>query len=369
MMTHSIKKIFISIGILRMALVFLAGVSSVAQAQAQDQLSCETLKLSPKFFKNLTFEPKTDWTEEEAYFNLPGVSPDYQLRIIDQILAYQNDRMIGCGQVKPRIVSKLYSNKRMTDSSTLKVAIAIGYNDVALNKFIWDDFIYKIFLTKFLSTCESPSHGNCGFKLVQQDQQQSILTKRIWGGKTLELQIYKASLTTDDEINRKDPRQIELSLRTQKKYHDSFADSQFVFYVGHSRNGGGPDFSPARLLPNQHPDYMGYQKAKINTSKMMKALVNIPAENRPLVFGILGCSSGLHYKTSLRSALPESGLLLSKQAVYSIELFEGILAFVNGIQWKKSAEEMNIDLNAINIGHRRNGTEEMSLLYFDAPTN
>ena len=335
-------------------------------AYGQTNLSCERYKLKPNYTADFTKPSPSGWTEEQAYMEMPGTSVYYQLGIIDDILAFQNERKLGCPQAK-KPLDKMYSNKRIAEAQTLRVTLAIGYNDSGGNGFVWDDYLYKIFLAKFQAPCGRPMNANCGFSLRTYDDFQAILTKNIFVNKVLEIQIINAARSEDDEDNRKDPEQIKMSELTQKRYHESFSNSQFVFYLGHSRNGGGPDFSPPKLLPNGHTDYDWYQKTKINSNKMVSELTKISPQNRPLVFSILGCNSRLHYYNRLRNVLPKAGLILSREEIYTVEFYEGALTFINGLQFQKSTEDMNIDFETVNIAHRQNGSQESSLLFMNTP--
>ncbi len=335
-------------------------------ANAQSNLACELYKIKPNYSVDFAKPSPTGWTEEKAYVQMPGTSLHYQLGIIDDILSYQNERKAGCPQAK-KPLDKMYSHKRISEAQTLRVTLAIGYNDSGGNGFVWDDFLYKIFLSKFKAPCERPTNSNCGFTLRTYDDFQAILTKNVFGGKVLEIELINATRSEDDEVNRKDPEQIKMSELTQKRYHDSFSNSQFVFYLGHSRNGGGPDFAPPKLLPNEHTDYNWYQQTKINSNKMVSELTKISVQNRPLVFSILGCNSRLHYYNRLRNVLPTAGLILSREEIYTVEFYQGVLTFINGLQWQKSSEDMNIDFEAVNIAHRQNGSQEASLLFMNTP--
>jgi hypothetical protein len=340
-----------------------AGTASFGQSN----YNCNSLKLSPLFFKDFPEEPKLSWTEEKAYFIIPGSRPEYKLNIIDKLLAYQNDLMSECSKARPPQVDHLFTNPRVENSTILKMTIAIGYNDIPLNDYVSDQYYYTILVAKFSAACEEPSQKNCGFKIDQFNANEAILTKKIWNEKTLEIKIFKASISYSDKFNRSSQKQTEMSDLTQKKFYDSFTNSHFVFYLGHSRNGGGPDFSPAKLLANQHPDYAWYNENKVNILKMSTELGKLSVDQKPLVIGLLSCSSRLHFQNRLRKVLPDSTLMVTKQATYNIELFQGVLVFINGIQQKKSIEEMNIDFQAVNLAHRQNGKETMSLLMLTNP--
>jgi hypothetical protein len=79
------------------------------------------------------------------------------------------------------------------------------------------------------------------------------------------------------------------------------------FYLGHSRGGGGPDFSPPRVIPNSKPpkvDYASYTETregfrKFFSKEALSAAAGSPRQNpaHKVVFGI-SCSSQQHFTTA-----------------------------------------------------------------------
>lgn len=351
------------------ALLVLLLLSDVQITRANNNLYCDQLNSAHLSGKDFKKNIKPAWTEL-PFENDPIDRSLYpQIEIVENILSYQNERMLGCGLIQNRTEDPLYKNKRIAGTEKIEVSIAIGYNDGTKSKFIWDLYYYSLFLFKLTKQCQDQFHTACGFMLItsKSNNQAATLEKRIWGNKILVLNIFKAAITNDDLANRHNPEQQSQSLAAEKRFYDSLSSSPFVLYLGHSRNGGGPDFFPAIRLPNGHPNYAEYNAKKIKTLQMVSYLNKIPLEHRPLVFGILGCDSRLHFYNRLRAVLPNSTLMTSRKGTFSIEFYEGVLTLINGLQLKKSANEMNIDLEAINIAHRSDENREQSLLFMNAP--
>lgn len=348
----------------------LALLSAGQATQASNNLYCDQFNsdhLSGKDFKK---EISFAWTEKWSGNDPIDRSLYPQIEIVDHILAYQNERMLGCRLIQNRSEDPLYRNKRIAGSKSINISIAIGYNDQTKGEFVWDNYYYALFLKKLTQRCESQFHTACDFSLLSNkaESHTAILEKEIWGNKKLVLKIFKAAITNDNSINKKNPEQQEQSLSAEKKFHESFTSAQFIFYLGHSRNGGGPDFFPAVLLPNGRPNYSEYNAKKIKTIQMTSHLRKLPLESRPLFFGLLGCDSRLHFYRRLREVLPNSTLMTSRKGIFSIEFYEGVLTLINGLHFKKSATEMNLDLEATNIARRSDENREQSLLFLSAPT-
>ncbi len=343
------------------------GIYFATAMAADSSFRCDQLKLDRHFFAEQVTRPEITWTEEKVYLQPPGQKITYQPEILDRILAYQNERMMGCWPEKPRGVSPLYQHPRVRGAKTLRMTIAIGYYDQTGEISVMDPYFYNVLIAKLAEPCQTQWNANCGFALRGYSANKALLSKKIGNGRTFEIQLLHPAITHDDFANRQNPQQKMLSDEIERAFHQSFKDSQFVFYMGHSRYGGGPDFSPAKLASNGNPKYKWYAATKIKLNEMTEALKEIPPDQRPLVFGFLGCSSKQHFQNRLRALLPDAGLLLSKEEIFRIEFMEGALTFINGIQWGKSAEEMNMDLDAVNIAHRQNGNRDATLLYFDFP--
>ena len=175
-------------------------------------------------------------------------------------------------------------------------------------------------------------------------------------------------MTANDKLNRQNPQQNSQSETTESLYYNSFTNSHFIFYLGHSRNGGGPDFFPAKLTEAHHPDYKWYNKNKFKKDALLNQLNRIKPNNKPLLFAMISCSSYLHFQKTLISTLPDTLLFFSKQSIYNLEYFQSIMVFINALEFKKSILNMNIDLDATNIAHREVNKIESPLLFIMKPS-
>lgn len=334
----------------------------------QSQLYCEQVDLTKKIDPNQNNKSELSWTEGSLYTNPQYVYED-QLTNMNKILAYQNERSLHCKQLIKINKNNIFSQKRINESNEIKITIAIGYNDNPINDYVLDDYLKFLIQTQLTSICPNNLYSNCGFSIKKNNAFESIFEKKIWNNeKTLVVQIIKSALTTDDKLNRDNPEQNIQSQATESLFYNSFTNSHFIFYLGHSRNGGGPDFFPAKLTNAHHPDYEWYHKNKIKKIALSNQLNRIKSDNKPLLFAMISCSSYLHFQKTLISTLPDTLLFFSKQSIYNFEYFQSIMVFINALEFKKSILNMNIDLEATNIAHRKVGNIEAPLLFIMNPS-
>ncbi len=333
------------------------------------KVGCEPKSLPTDFFEDFKKEQKNSWTENVQILRQQELTQASLVSIIEKILAFQNSQWSTCssyspGQTREPGPHRIFHDSRLSSVDTLKMTIAVGYYDQRPLLEVRDNLIIPLFVNQLTSQCQDEFSMNCGFEVQSSGFNDVYLQKRIWEDQTLQVHIVNPSLSTNDNVNRVNRDQQIFSQDTQKKYLDSFADSQFVFYLGHSRNGGGPDFFPPILNASEHTNYKEYRQKRTQINEVIQTLEKIPLQNRPLVFGMSSCSSRSHFQKRLKTVLPSSVLMLTKETVYEVENFESVLVFLNGLQLRKSIDEMNQDLQSVNIAHRKRNNQEMSTVGF-----
>lgn len=100
------------------------------------------------------------------------------------------------------------------------------------------------------------------------------------------------------------------SAAARAAYLGALRSSDVILYIGHSRNGGGPDFSPPLLRKDGRVDYRGYyMKKRPGLSLMLQALRDRPEP--PPLLGLYSCYSELQFGKRLSEASPGTGFILS----------------------------------------------------------
>lgn len=132
------------------------------------------------------------------------------------------------------------------------------------------------------------------------------------------------------ELKAKQQRYTEAS---EQSFFGGLRVADYVFYVGHSRNGGGPDFNPPRLMANGHADYMGYyRKAFPGRDRMMRELGN--ASNKNTMVGLFSCDSNLHFRGRLLTQNAKRRALLTIGTTGSLDYFDvlrGSVGYLEGL--------------------------------------
>jgi len=196
--------------------------------------------------------------------------------------------------------------------------VVLGYKDTRPTRYVGD--VYE-------SAYIAAELKKMGFQRDPHDDnlfvwpQAPLQSKRHWT-----VRLVHSAAGPDDDDNRKNPWQQWLSLKSQLEFVDGLKKADAVFYVGHSRLGGGPDFDPPRLAKNQHVDYAYYQKTKPGLQSLRLGLGN--ADSKLKFLGLYSCSSGPHFEQILKKKSPAVQLKTTSEAIYYIDsldlLMEGI---------------------------------------------
>jgi hypothetical protein len=81
-----------------------------------------------------------------------------------------------------------------------------------------------------------------------------------------------------------------------------------VFYNGHSRSGGGPDFSPPQIRKDLQVDFAKYKMGKDSFIEMLQKFKE--QKSTSAVLGLFSCNSTQHFEKDL-NALKKNVLLLT----------------------------------------------------------
>jgi hypothetical protein len=206
----------------------------------------------------------------------------------------------------------------------LEVVIVFGYKDARPVRFVSDRYERNYLVAQLLKPCQQ-GREDCGFQRGQSDGELFIksFTDATDCRHQVQMKIVSSSVGPDDEVNRKDPLQVWRSDWSENTFLEGLARARVIFYSGHSRDGGGPDFHPPRIVADGHVQYSWYRRHRPGVVKMAKALRGSEksAVGNKLI-GLFSCESDqlkLHGR-SYRSVdwLTTSGL------VYAFDSFESM---------------------------------------------
>jgi len=231
---------------------------------------------------------------------------DYQLQI--QIKSYMEE-VEGDTKVKDALSSKdffsLTVRKPIIKTEALDLRVIFGYKDARPGRFVGDRHERLAFIQDLLQPCVESQSLVCGFERYKKDS--SLFLKRLVSSKDPEtqkriiLRVVHSSASTNDEANRKNPYQKVLSERAESIFLEGLKNARMVFYNGHSRFGGGPDFQPPVLNSAGYVDVSYYKTYSSGTSNMLAALASrSKLTGKPLEkLGIFSCASSKHFKEAL----------------------------------------------------------------------
>jgi hypothetical protein len=216
------------------------------------------------------------------------------------------------------------SCKLMQDSLYAKPVIEIrmifGYKDARPARFVGDRHERATFVDEILAPCRGDEMA-CGF--VRDESDADVFTKPVLINgnlKTARLIVVNSSVATDDNENMSDPFQRWKSAHAQSVFLDGLKDADVVFYNGHSRFGGGPDFRSPTLAKDGSVDAPSYKRRSSGLKKMITAFDESRSSKaapfaRLKILGLFSCDSSQHFNAKIRR-VSAAGLISSPQLMY-----------------------------------------------------
>jgi hypothetical protein len=189
--------------------------------------------------------------------------------------------------------SGFYSRQR------IDLRIVFGYKDARPARFVGDRYERTALLQALTAPCEQADERYCGF---ERDSSDADLLRRAVRGPSgerhdVELRIVASSVGPDDDENRKNPLQKAKSKSAREVFLGGLKSADAVFYIGHSRDGGGPDFDPPRLSGSGHVMYSWYRTKHPGRDELLAAM---QGSTRPsAVLGLFSCLSDRHFSQAV----------------------------------------------------------------------
>jgi len=228
---------------------------------------------------------------------------------------------------------KRYEN--LYKDGTLNVAIGFGYWDNSPNEFVFDQYIANGLRLALVAPC-STGVNVCGFK---KQGQSDIYQKTVRGpdGKPnkFTISLTHGTLTTNNVANTTNLRTQQYAkceAATDKFFREVSRGSEVVMYIGHARDGGGPDFCPPVRDPNKKTDYAWYQKHQPGFKRLLTSMDESRAAGRPnQVVGLYSCYSQKHFHKGMGRNNPDTGYVLSQVAITSVNAINSIVTTLDAV--------------------------------------
>jgi hypothetical protein len=185
--------------------------------------------------------------------------------------------------------------KRLYKDGTANVDIFLGYGDAGGNPpYNWNSVERAYLIQKLYVACGAGRPEPCGFKADPKNADR--LSKTLPDGKKVVVNVHNSAHGIRDDLNRNHPDQQKITNRMNEKFKKALRENEAVFYIGHSRDGGGPDFGPPRLLANGHTDYAWYRKNRPGLKMIQESM----SKSHPELYGSFSCDSLNHFSNPIR---------------------------------------------------------------------
>jgi hypothetical protein len=224
--------------------------------------------------------------------------------------------------------------KAIFSKSTVKIRVVFGYKDARPARFVGDRHERVAFVQRLLEPCTGSDFA-CGF--TRSPKNSDLFAKTVVGTDERSVQVrlwvVNSSVGSDDAANRDDPFQSWRSHYAAAAFYTGVSESDIVLYNGHSRFGGGPDFSPPRLAARDQIDAGYYIAERPGISKLLESLKKAQKSEGGIqakVLGLYSCSSSQHFTQEINQTA-NLRLLSSRKLVYYADALEDSLSDLSNI--------------------------------------
>jgi hypothetical protein len=121
---------------------------------------------------------------------------------------------------------------------------------------------------------------------------------------------------------------------SEENFFNGLRQADIVLYLGHARNGGGPDFSVVVRDEYKHPDYLNHYKPLAPGFHKTQDALRERRETRsdsPFFLGLHACRSSQLFGSALRSLAPNMWTLTTGDLTYMPALLAGALGSLDAI--------------------------------------
>jgi hypothetical protein len=230
-----------------------------------------------------------------------------------------------------------YSQKLKTPG-VLNIAVAFGYSDTTDEGFnlVTDQWTHRTLVENLTKRCEYSNQGFCEFT-KQSDAPHTVqhytreLSLKDQNKILVHFYVMNSSYdgSNEDNLTIYKNEQLLKSERAQNFYGWAIKNADVVFYEGHSRDGGGPDFLPPRPKRNGTVDYSWYHKNQPGLKFLLSQLE--VAAPPPMIFGLFSCASKPHFESKLSPYFSSSNMILSTKVVEAHYTKEALLSSLESV--------------------------------------
>lgn len=262
---------------------------------------------------------------------------------IDLLKAKPTDALSDLPQDKRSMCLQRYQS--LLGDGALDIRISLGYfdwttgsevraegNNYGLSPSI-DLGAYSALRRLLLSPCSGQTRF-CGFRESSQSPYRFMRNVQIHGNLyAAQVEVYFSSATEYLSLNLSDYRgqQDQRTLFMENYFVQALQNADAAFYLGHSRNGGGPDFAPPVFVGGRNKvDYDGYYEVQTPGLKRMLTGLSQGKSKAP-VLGLMSCNSRDHFLRKVRNLAPNTGVITSLNVLNVDEVYTAMIGAVDAL--------------------------------------
>lgn len=273
--------------------------------------------------------------------SLPALATDYKVELDNHL-----EELIRVPFTTTEDDSSPACKKRYQDlykDGILNIAVGFGYWDNSPYEHVFDQYIANALRRTLTEPC-TRGHNVCGFK-----GSGDFFTKIVRGpdGKPnrFTVSLTYGTLTTNNVANTTTLRErqyAQCNAAVKKFYGEIARGSEVVMYIGHARDGGGPDFCPPVRKSNKKTNYDWYQANQPGFKQLLSAMEASKVTGRPnQIVGLYSCSSKKHFHTGMKAKLPEAGYILTSNEIMATQAINSIATTIDALAGKKCVSGFN----------------------------
>ncbi len=268
-------------------------------------------------------------------FAISASAADYEMIVKDRLNDLINVSSSTATQVGSQACGERF--KKLYQDGVLNVALGFGYWDNSPNEFVHDQYIANGLRRNLVAPC-SPGMNVCGFTRVGD-----LFTKIITGpdGKKnrFSISISQGTFSNNNLKNTtdyKNQQKLKCEAATTKFFHEVSYGAEVVMYIGHARDGGGPDFCPPVRRADKHTDYDWYQKFAPGFRKLLTSMETSRAAGKEnQIVGLYSCYSRKHFHKGMKAKNPEAGYILTDIAISANDAIASVATTIDAIMGQK----------------------------------
>ncbi len=233
------------------------------------------------------------------------------------------------------------------------VRIVFGYQDSDDDNLAGDFLQRQQMIDRITMKCaEDNLVQACDFTRCAADAQGSVdadcFEREVRGPNArmhkMRVRLTASSISASDVVNR--ALKSEQDAKTEQatsEFYDGLNKADMLLYVGHARDGGGPDFGPAERRLDGSINYDHYRKLTPGLDQMTKELMK--RGTTPKILGFFACESE-RWRTRLTNLAPKSGLILSATPNMPLEVGAAqAFAALDSAIWQRCESSFNRAVN------------------------